>query len=282
MADAALDPRPVARSGWIRDLWQKYGLIVVGNVVFFALLYFLQYRPNSRENRATELLMLAQQQEAENKLEAAEVLYAKIQESYADCEAVATANQRLPKVKALAKQRREMQPVLPEACASRIDIKELLEQRPSFYLAELVAGYYPEVKQAERERYYQLLDGYMWLALARDGVPLAKLRASPAFKVEEMQQRYFAIKAGARFVSDVYWDDFKVKNRNYFAWHNAVVDLTVKQGDSSEQASVRVPLLKPDEEIDVLEFNVASDGGSIEVSGSIVADEGRATFTQRL
>jgi hypothetical protein len=282
MADAAFDPRSAARSGFIRDMWQKYGLIVVGNVVFFALLYFLQYRPNSRENRATELLMLAQQQEAENKLEAAEVLYAKIQASYSDCEAVATANQRLPKVQALAKQRREMQPVLPEACASRIDIKELLEQRPSFYLAELVAGYYPEVKQAERERYYQLLDGYMWLAMARDGVPLAKLRASPAFKVEEMRQRYFAIKAGARFVEDVYWDDFKVKNRNYFPWHNAVIDLTVKQGDSSEQASVRVPLLAPDQEIDVLEFNVASDGGSIEVSGTIVADEGRATFAQRL
>jgi hypothetical protein len=226
--------------------------------------------------------MLAQQHEAENKLGAAEVLYAKIQASYADCEAVATANQRLPKVQALAKQRREMQPVLPEACASRIDIKELLEQRPSFYLAELVAGYYPEVKQAERERYYQLLDGYMWLALARDGVPLAKLRASPVFKVEEMRQRYFAIKAGARFASDYYYDDFKVKNRNYFAWHNAVIDLTVTQGDSSEQASVRVPLLKPDEEVDVLEFNVASDGGSIEVSGTIVADEGKATFTQRL
>src|SRR5262245_60071984 len=28
------------------DAWQKYGLIVVGNVVFFALLYFIQYRPN--------------------------------------------------------------------------------------------------------------------------------------------------------------------------------------------------------------------------------------------
>lgn len=33
--------------------WQKYGLIVVGNLVFFALLYFMQYQPNSRDSRAT-------------------------------------------------------------------------------------------------------------------------------------------------------------------------------------------------------------------------------------
>src|SRR5690606_7324258 len=124
-----------------------------GNVVFFALLYFLQYRPNSRESRATELLTLAQQQETEQKLEAAEVLYARIVASYSDCEAAAFAEERLPKVRALAKLRREEQPILPEACASRLEVKELLEQKPSFYLAELVAGYRPEVKQAERERY---------------------------------------------------------------------------------------------------------------------------------
>jgi hypothetical protein len=282
MADAALDPRSAARPGLLRELWHKYGLIVVGNVVFFALLYFLQYRPNSRENRATELLMMAQQQEAEKKLEAAEVLYAKITSTYPDCDAVKMANERLPKVRALAKQKREMQPVLPEACASRIDIKELLEQKPSYYLAELVAGYYPEVTQAERERYYALLDGYMWLAMGRDGVPLAKLRASPVFKVEEMQQRYFKVKASTRFASDVYYDDFKVKNANYFAWHNVVIELTVKQGDDSESASVRASVLNPEDEIDVLEFNVASDGGAVEVSGSIVADEGKATFQQRL
>ena len=42
MADAALDPPTVARHGLLRELWHKYGLIVVGNVVFFALLYFIQ------------------------------------------------------------------------------------------------------------------------------------------------------------------------------------------------------------------------------------------------
>ena len=54
----------------LRDAWHKYGLIVIGNVVFFALLYFVQYRPNSRDNRAAELLSLAQHEETEHRLEA--------------------------------------------------------------------------------------------------------------------------------------------------------------------------------------------------------------------
>src|SRR5688572_9620226 len=81
-------------------LWQKYGLIVVGNVVFFALLYFVQYRPNSRENRATELLTMAQREEAEQHLEAAEALYAKVVSDYTDADAFVLARERLPKVQA--------------------------------------------------------------------------------------------------------------------------------------------------------------------------------------
>src|SRR6186713_3018483 len=88
------------------DAWQKYGLIVIGNVVFFALLYFIQYRPNSRENRAGELLTLAQREEAEHRLEAAESLYAMLLADYADERPSAIAKERLPKVRALAKQQR--------------------------------------------------------------------------------------------------------------------------------------------------------------------------------
>jgi hypothetical protein len=282
MADVALDPQRTERHGFVRAMWQKYGLIVVGNVVFFALLYFLQYRPNNRENRATEYLTLAQQQENERHYEAAEVLYGRILAAYGDCEAAKIAEARLSKVQALEKQRREMQPILPAACAERINMKELLEQKPSFYLAELVAGYYPELKPTERERYFAVLDSYMWLALSRDGVPLTKLKASPAFRAEAVQKRYFQVQASAGFKGDVYYDDFKVKNRNFFPWHNAVIELTVKQGDSSEHASVRVAELPAEAEIDLLEFNVASDGGSVEVQGRVVADEGKTTFQQRL
>jgi hypothetical protein len=282
MAEAALDPSHSERVGFLRAMWHKYGLIVVGNVVFFALLYFLQYRPNSRDARATEFLTLAQQQENEHHLEAAEVLYSKITTHYADCAVAAIAAERLPKVRALAKQKREMQPILPEACTAKIDLHAMLESKPSFYLAELVAGYYPEVKQAERERYYDLLDSYMWIALHRDGVPLAKLRASPAFRVEEIRQRYFALRASTRFEPDWLYDDFKIKNQNYFGWHNAVVELTVTQGEESETESVRIGELPPEAEYDVLDFRVRKDGGAVEVRGTVTADEGKVSFQQRL
>src|SRR5262252_2683884 len=106
----------------LRDAWHKYGLIVIGNVVFFALLYFVQYRPNSRENRAAELLTLAQHEETEHRLEAAESLYAMIVADYADDRPALVAKERLPKVRAMMQRRRETQPPLPAACSPAIDV----------------------------------------------------------------------------------------------------------------------------------------------------------------
>ena len=282
MADAVGDGQSAARPGAVRDLWNKYGLIVVGNVVFFALLYFVQYRPNSRDSRATELLMLAQREESEQHLEAAESVYSKIVSDYRDSAAGTVARERLPKVLAQSKKKREAQAPLPAACAPEIKIKELLEAKPSFYLAELVAGHYPEVLPAERERYFAALDDYVRLSLNRDKVPLDKLRKSPVFKAGELQQRYFALAASAHFEPDWVYDDFKVKNTSYFTLHNAVIDLTAKQGDKTEQASVRVAELAPDAEVAVLELNVTSEGGEVQIKGKISADEGKAEWDQRL
>ena len=270
------------RGGWLHALWQKYGLIVVGNLVFFALLYFVQYRPNSRDNRATELLTLAQREEAEGRLEAAETLYARVTSEYDGSSAFALAKERLPKVKALAKKKRETQPPLPAACAPTIDVQDLLEQKASFYLAELVAGHYPEVQPPERERYFAALDDYVWLALNRDHVPLRKLRENPVFQAGELQRRYFSIKTSGRFVADYVYDDLKLRNTGFFALHNAVIDLTATQGDRSEHASIRVRELLPEAETDVLELRVRKDGGEVELSGTITSDEGKGTLKQRL
>src|SRR4051812_49521693 len=103
MAEASLGHSDQTRPSVLRAMWDKYGLIVVGNVVFFALLYFIQYRPNSLDSRATELLTLAQREEAEQRLEAAESVYTKIVADYGDSAAGAIARERLPKVQALAK-----------------------------------------------------------------------------------------------------------------------------------------------------------------------------------
>src|SRR6187399_1017035 len=123
MAQATEGRAHAEREPWLAALWQKYGLIVVGNVVFFALLYFIQYRPNSREARATELLTMAQREEAEQHLEAAETLYAKVVADYGDANAFVIARERLPKVQALAKKKRETQPPLPESCAPQVDVR---------------------------------------------------------------------------------------------------------------------------------------------------------------
>jgi hypothetical protein len=278
-ASASGDAAPV---GWWAAAWHKYGLIVVGNVVFFALLYFVQYRPNSRDNRATELLTLAQREESEGRLEAAETLYARIVKDYDDSSAMVVAQERLPKVRALAKKKRETQAPLPAACTPQVDIHELLELKPSLYLAELVAGHYPTVSPAERERYFDVLDGYVWLALNRDGVPLEKLKKSPTFVDGELQRRYFGLKASARFTSDWIYEDFKVKNLGFFALHNAVLDLTVTQGDRQEHESIRVKELKPGSEVEVLEFNVDDNGGVVQIKGTIQADEGKLEWQQRL
>src|ERR1043165_3531023 len=101
-------PPPQGKRKLLFDAWQKYGLIVIGNVVFFALLYFVQYRPNSRESRAGELLTLAQREQAEQQLEPAESLYAIILSGYADERPAIIAKERLHKVRALAQKQREV------------------------------------------------------------------------------------------------------------------------------------------------------------------------------
>jgi hypothetical protein len=272
----------VREKGLLFAAWQKYGLIVVGNIVFFALLYFIQYRPNSLDQRAVELVTLAQREEAEQRLEAAETLYRTVISEYPEARAAKLATERLPKVLGLAKRKRETQPKLPAACTPSIDIKELLEVRPSLYVAELLAGHYPEVQPAERDRYFSVLDGYVWAALNRDRVPLDKMRKSMTFKAGELQQRYFGLKVAPRFAADWVYDDFKLKNEGYFALHNVVIEMTAKQGSESEQASVRVPELAAGAEIDVLEFDVSEARGAVEVAGTITADEGKLAFAKRL
>jgi hypothetical protein len=266
----------------LHDAWHKYGLIVIGNVVFFALLYFVQYRPNSRDNRAAELLSLAQHEETEHRLESAETLYAMVVTDYADNRPALIAKERLPKVRAQIQQRREVQPPLPAACSPSIDIQALLEQRPSFFLAELVAGQYPTIPQVQRERYLALLDGYVWLALNRDSVPLAKFQNSPTFRASELRQRYLEPKASARFVTDWIFDDFKVRNQAFFTLHNVVVDLNVTQADNSKQASIRAAELAPEAEVAVLEFHIQKHAGTVYVQGTITADEGKLEWHQRL
>jgi len=266
----------------LRDAWHKYGLIVIGNVVFFALLYFVQYRPNSRESRAAELLTVAQHEEADGRLEAAESLYAMLISDYPDDRPTLVAKERLPRVRTQIRTQREAQPPLPAACAPTIDIQTVLEERPSFYLAELVAGQYPTIPEVQRERYFAVLDGYVRIAFNRDGVPLVKFRSSPTFRAAELRERYLEPKASARFVTDWIYDNFKVRNQSFFTLHNTVVELSVTQAGNTTKASVRASELAPEAEIHVLELNVKKQGGAVYVQGDITSDEGKVSWQQRL
>ena len=282
MVEQISEPAKARLAGVLRDAWHKYGLIVIGNVVFFALLYFVQYRPNSRESRAAELLTLAQHEETDQRLEAAESLYAMIASEYAEDRPALVAKERLPKVRALMKERSEKQPPLPAACSPSIDVQALLEQRPSFFVAELLAGQYPTIPEVQRERYFALLDGYVWLALNRDQVPLAKFEASPTFRASALRERYVVPKVRARFVTDWIFDNFKVRNLGFATLHNVVIDLTVTQSGSSKKASLRAAQLAPEAEVDVLEFNIKKRAGAVYVQGTINSDEGKLDWQQRL
>jgi hypothetical protein len=225
---------------------------------------------------------MGQREETEGRLEAAETLYSKVVSDYADVSAFKVASERLPKVRTALKKRRETQPPLPAACSPQIDVREMLELKPTLYLSELVAGQYPTVQPAERERFFNVLDDYVWLALNRDQVPLDKLRKSPTFVAGELQRRYFSLKASARFTQDWVYEDFKVKNTGFFTLHNVVIDLIVSQGEDHDEGSIRVAQLAPEAEIDVLEFNVDDQGGSVQIKGVISADEGKLEWEQRL
>jgi len=282
MLDSVRRVLPKLRPQLLMDAWNKYGLIVIGNVVFFALLYFVQYRPNSRESRAVELLTLAQREEADHRLEAAESLYGAILADYADERPAAVAKERLPKVRAQAQKQRDVQPPLPAACAPSVDVQVLLEERPSFYLAELVAGQYPSIAEAQKDRFFGILDGYVRLAFNRDHVAMSKFQNSATFRAAELRERYLVPKARARYTPDTVWDDFKVQNRAFFTLHSVVIELTVSQEGRTKKASIRTPELLPEEEIDVLEFNVEKHGGEVLVQGSIVSDEGKVEWEQRV
>ncbi|HYJ08254.1 MAG TPA: hypothetical protein VEX18_04580 [Polyangiaceae bacterium] len=122
----------------------------------------------------------------------------------------------------------------------------------------------------------------MFVALNRDKIPLDKLRKSPVFVAGELQKRYFTIMATVRFTPDWLYDDFKLKNTSFFTLHNAVIEVTAKQGDRSEHVSTRVAELAPEAEIELLELNVAAEGGEVSVQGTITADEGKVSWSQRL
>ncbi|MFO8071365.1 MAG: hypothetical protein R6V85_05775 [Polyangia bacterium] len=262
----------------IKQSWEKYGLIVVGNIIFFTLLYFISYRPHNAENRAAEFLSLAQQAETEGRHDAALVVYRKIGHDYDGTEAADFAAERIPLVeKKLARPPRKE----PEQIEPVLDLDEMLDREPSVYVATYLAEHYRD-DPANQDKILRAIESYLHIANTSQGIGLRELAGEKEFQSELFQRKLFTVQPRCRMRADWLWDDFSVKNTNFFAWHNVNVELTVRQGDEKETARKRVKELEAGQSIEMLEMWIDSGGGVVTCEGKITAAEGTATWSEQI
>ena len=266
--------------GLWRRLWGTYGLIVVGNIVFFILLYTFSYRPHNDESRSTEFLTLAQEQESDGQLAVAKTLYEKIVADYGATKAARDAKERMEKVDALLAKNRS------EAAAIRqpppLKLATILGQEPAWFLSTMLAGLYASLDEADKPRFFNALDRYLELAFAHGSATYDKLKSSQDFAHPDLQTRYLDLKGSCRFQDAYIWNDIEVVNQNLYPWNNAVIGVKVSQADDQKEASVRSPLLKAGKHIVATDFNITKEDGHVHCEVEINAAEGKTVFKQRL
>ena len=241
--------------------WQKYGLIVVGNIVFFVLLYFISYRPNNDEHRAAELLAMAQEQEAGGRFEAAR-----------------TAKARLPSVRKRVLSRAAG---APELVPPRLDLSEMLDRKPSLYVATFLAEHYGEDPALE-PKLRPVIAAYLGQALRVDGVSLAALKREKELRDPELAQELFAVRPACAMTPDLIYDDFAVRNDNFFPWTSANLKLEVRQGSEKIVEELRVEAVAPGAKIDILEFDVDGSGGVVSCAVEVTAAEGQGSWSGKI
>jgi hypothetical protein len=259
----------------IAQSWQKYGLIVVGNIVFFVLLYFVSYRPNNDEHRAAELLAMAQEQETQGRAEAASVLYGKVLSRYPDTEASRMAKARIPAVERWVASRAV--PGKAQMVAPQLDLSQMLDRRPSLYVATYLASHYGD-DPALKPKLRQAILAYLGGAMRIDGLSLADLRREKELRAPELEQELFAVRPACAMEADLIYDDFSVRNDNFYPWRNANIKLEVRQGGETETDEIRVEELAPGASVDVLEFRVRGSGGVVSCAADVTAAEGRGSW----
>jgi hypothetical protein len=271
--------RMVPTGKQLKQSWEKYSLIVVGNIVFFLLLYFISYRPHNEENRASEFLSLAQQEDADDHYRSAMVLYQKVLADYGKTRSAQTAKSRLAYLKknpprpAPKKKPEKIQPIL--------DIDKMLDVRPAVYVAKFLAEHYDD-KPNLKPRLKQAIGDYLKMAINYEGIPLGKLRTEKEFQREEFQKSFFSIRTGCEMKADWVYDDFYIVNTGIFPWTNVRLRMTVAQGDKKETAEIRIPRLAPGRKFEVTSFNVDKGGGDVVCRGTLKTREGASSFRHRL
>ncbi len=264
----------------LRQIWNKYALIVVGNIVFFLLLYFISYRPQNADNRASEFLNMAQTAQSKGFNEAAMVLYRKVIEDYPQTRANDLAVDLLASLKNNLKETPVAEPVCDTSC-DEIDIEEMLRKGPPLYLATYLANHYNAVP-ADRAKLRELIFRYLGVALNTEGISLAALRTETEFQNEIFAAEFFQIRPICIFESDWLYDNFSVTNGNFYSWHNANLVMTVSQGDQTVSKTLRVEKLEPDETVDLLEFRVKKGGGVVSCQVEVTSQQGRITRVQEM
>lgn len=263
----------------IAQSWQKYGLIVVGNIVFFVLLYFISYRPNNDEHRAAELLAMAQEQETQGRAEAASVLYGKVLERYPETDAARMAKTRLPAVRKWVASRAV--PGKTQTVTPQLDLSEMLDRKPSLYVATYLAAHYGD-DPALKPKLRPVILAYLESAMRVDGLALADLRREKELRSPDLEAELFAVRPACAMRPDFVYDDFSVRNDNFFPWHAANVKLEVKQGKELLSGEIRIEELAPGASIDVLEFRVQGSGGVVSCAAEVTAAEGRGAWNGKI
>lgn len=263
----------------IKQSWEKYSLIVIGNIVFFALLYFISYRPHNAENRASEFLALAQEQETLKRDETALVLYEKIVQDYGITRAAETAHQRIPIIK---KKATVTTPIsAPELKKPRLDLGPMLDRQPSIYIAGFLSQHFeddPILQPKLREAIHR----YLRLAVYEEKTPIGQIKRETEFQDPTIKQEFFDIDPECLMQPDWLWDDFSLKNGNFYPWTNVNIKLTISQGDNKKTNEIRIERLESGESVDLLEFRVKKSSGVVKCSGTITATEGSKTWTKNL
>jgi hypothetical protein len=263
----------------IAQSWQKYGLIVVGNIVFFVLLYFISYRPNNDEHRAAELLAMAQEQETQGRAEAASVLYGKVLSRYPKTEASRMAKTRIVAVEKWVASRAGVSKV--QIVTPQLDLSEMLDRRPSLYVATYLAAHYGD-DPALKPKLRAAILAYLGAAMRIDGLTLADLRREKELRAPDLETELFAMRPACAMTPDFVYDDFAVRNDNFFPWHNANVKIEVKQGSEILAEEIRVEELAPGASIDVLEFRVKGAGGVVSCTADVNSAEGKGSWSGKI
>lgn len=265
----------------IDKAWNKYGLIVVGNIVFFVLLYFISYRPNNDENRAAEFLAMAQSAQNRGRAEAAIELYQKVLADYPDTRAGKTARDQLPALKTdLAEGGGAPVPQPAEAC-DELDLEEMLRKGPSVYIATFLAEHYTRFP-ADRAKIKEAIWHYLGVAVNYEGIELGRLRHESEFQDPAFQREFFDIRPVCEMEQDWIYDDFSVRNGNFYSWTNVNLQAVVQQDGEQETRTLRLPRLAPGQSVELMEFRVRGGGGAVTCSGELTSREGKISFSTQL